>query len=345
MNAPYKKKGRGLHLSATRVKLYDQGCPRKWAAQYVKGFDGKPPKRLPPTPAMTFGTEFHRIAEEWLRDGTVPPNTLEGATFRPGIKHWPEPGSDGLMVEVDFDVEIEGGLFQGQADVVMWDGKNLFIGDHKTTSSIRWAMDATKLSRDPQALFYAKIFMDKYGVDEATLKWVYYERAKNIYAVPNTVETTSSVTREAVDTHWNRQLKNMENMLAIYGQACHPSEVEANENFCYAYNRECPFKGHCDELKGYNMRSLEELRALSKKKQEEKAPAGAPPTVVKEEATTEEPKTVEVKTTTRPSKAAEQKATIAALEAIKTNLDHLNEMQRNMQQKYDKVLDKLLASL
>ena len=342
--APYEKKGEGLHLSATRVKLFDQGCKRKWAAQYVKGFDGERPVRIPATPIMQFGTDMHKVAENWLREGIVPPETLPGATFRAGIQHWPPPAADGLMVEVDFDMEVPGGIFQGQADVVIWKDGKLIIADHKTTSSVRWAMSQTELARDPQALFYAKVFMDKYGVGEAGLKWVYYERAKSIYDVPDTKVVETTVTRADADEHWNRQLNNMENMLAIYGQSVYPSEVEANENFCYAYNRQCPFMEHCETLKGLNMKSLEELRALSKKKAQNEAPSDAP-AVVTEQATAEDPVTTQAKTNTRPSKSAEQKATIAALEAIKNNLDQLNEMQAKMQAKYDVVLDKLIGDL
>lgn len=345
-NAPYKQKGSGPHLSATRIAGFE-GCNRKWVASNVRGFDGGKPMCIPPSDAMLFGTEYHRIAENWLKYGTVPPNTLEGATFRAAIVHLPAPMQPWLQTEVNFESTMAGHIMQGQADAVIWRDGKLTILDHKTTSSLRWSPDSYKLARDNQANIYAKAFMDVYGVDEADLIWVYVERAKTIYDIPAAKKVTAKVTRAQVEAHWAEKEKSAAQMLDMYNQAVYPKDVEPNENYCYAYNKECAFKADCDDLKGFNMTTLAELRALSQKKKAEADATSkpAPPPVVTEEATAEEPLTVEAKPAKRASKALEQKAVIGALEAIKTNLEHLTEMQKNMQEKYDLVLNKLLEDL
>ncbi len=67
--------------------------------------------------------------------------------------------------------------------------------------------------------------------------------------------------------------------------------------------------------------------------------------VIPEEVAEEAPVTIEVSTKTRPSKAAEQKATIAALEAIKNNLDQLTERQAKLRKQDDNRLDGRFESL
>lgn len=76
------------HTSVSQIKLFDpysEGCPRKWAFQYIFGF--KPKKK---TEALEKGTDFAKALESYLKTGKdmLPP------VLQPGKRFFPHPGPD-----------------------------------------------------------------------------------------------------------------------------------------------------------------------------------------------------------------------------------------------------------
>ncbi len=100
--------------------------------------------------------------------------------------HWlPPPKCEGLEVEQRFEFASPTGefLYQGYKDFTLRDSKWMpglpggapLVGDHKTTSSLRWMKTKEDLATDVQAIVYAKESLDRWKTDVIHLAWVYYQ--------------------------------------------------------------------------------------------------------------------------------------------------------------------------
>lgn len=326
---------KGPRISATRIQQYDD-CARKWVAQAVQGFDGDEPRPLPATTAQAFGTNVHLIAEQWLRDGIAPPQTLEGRTFLGGINYLPKPKTPGVKVELPFQTKIAGKDFSGTMDCV-WvreDGSVMLI-DHKTTSNLRWAKTPAQLHGDQQAVAYAWGLFEQFPeLELLDLRWVYYQRVTAIDEIPMAKCIDLQMSREYAKDYWEKRLApSASSMLELYRKRAHPADVEGNPLMCKAYGG-CPYRKDCESLKGKNMSNA--LEALLKKTKKEK-----PVAVIPEESKDVEAPKVEPKTTTRPSKANEQKARIAALEASTATLTQASKIMEQVLEMHGEVLKRL----
>ena len=141
--------------SYSSLKLFEQ-CPRRYQAERVTKEVG-----YTETEATIYGTELHKAAEEYIRDGKeidprfafIKPyldklNAIEGVKFcelKVGIKR-----VDGRLVACDFfDPEV---WFRGVADLVIIDGDRAWIVDYKSSKSAKYA-DTRQLALMAAALF------------------------------------------------------------------------------------------------------------------------------------------------------------------------------------------------
>lgn len=344
---PRKKKIDGLHISGTRMQLHNL-CQRKWAAQYVMYWDGGPPKQLPPSDNMQFGTDMHLIAEEWLRDATIPPDTPEGRTFKAGMAHWPAPKTKGLYVERSFVTKINGRKVPGTMDV-LWvraDG-SVLVGDHKTTAALFWAKSPQDLLRDEQAMLYAHAAFEEFPeVDEITMRWVYYVRLDEPEKEPASKKVEFTVSRSHVESFFGKTLApTAKNMLELYDKKVSPVDVPPSYDACDAYGG-CPYKSRCKEIDPEREERMQEkLDSLAKL-----AKRGAAKTevneMVRESVKEEEPKLVEPKTKgVRASKKAHTKEAIAALIAVRQSYEQHFEMLSKIYETQSTILDRLLEDL
>jgi hypothetical protein len=97
------------------------------------------------TDATRYGTEFHKAAEEYIRDDTPVPErfsfavpTLEVLKAKPGAKHCEL--KMGLTEDLQpckfFDKDV---WFRGIVDLAIIDGEKAFVVDYKTGRSARYA--------------------------------------------------------------------------------------------------------------------------------------------------------------------------------------------------------------
>ena len=131
------------------------GSPAPWSFSRIKAFSTCPKqfyhvnvlRQFPfeETEAMRYGTEFHKAAEEFIRDDTPIPEkfgfarkALEALKARPGEKLCEY--KLGLTVELEpcdfFDKNV---WFRGIADLLIIDGDQAHAIDYKTGKSSRYA--------------------------------------------------------------------------------------------------------------------------------------------------------------------------------------------------------------
>ena len=126
-----------------------------WSFSRMKGFETCPKqyyhvtvrKEFPfqETDATRYGSEFHKAAEEYIRDNTPVPErfsfavpTLEALKAKPGEKHCEL--KMGLTEDLQpcgfFDKDV---WFRGIVDLAIIDGEKAFVVDYKTGKSARYA--------------------------------------------------------------------------------------------------------------------------------------------------------------------------------------------------------------
>lgn len=125
--------------SFSRIKAFDT-CPKQFYHTYIL-------KEFPyeETEAMRYGTEFHKAAEEFIRDGKPVPErfafakpALESLAAKPGEKHCEF--KFGLTRNLEpcsfFAKDV---WFRGVVDLAIIDGERAWIVDYKTGKSARYA--------------------------------------------------------------------------------------------------------------------------------------------------------------------------------------------------------------
>ena len=99
--------------SASTLSSHDK-CARLFFWNYVCGV------LTGTTFSQETGTKLHKLAEDYLRDGTVPSRfDAVGKIFTPGIKHLPIPGTPGMHIEESFEMGSfpNGPTLTGTADL------------------------------------------------------------------------------------------------------------------------------------------------------------------------------------------------------------------------------------
>ena len=125
--------------SFSKIKAFDT-CPKQFYHTHIL-------KEFPyeETEAMRYGTEFHKAAEEFIRDGTPVPErfafarpALQTLADKSGTKHCEF--KFGLTKDLKlcdfFDQRV---WFRGVVDLVIVDGDEALIVDYKTSKSARYA--------------------------------------------------------------------------------------------------------------------------------------------------------------------------------------------------------------
>lgn len=270
--------------SATRVKTFDE-CRRKWHLQNVHGWVDKPEPQKD-NPAFAWGSKFHKVAEDWLKLGRIPPNDEYGRAFRGGVGHWPSPKAPGMRIEERFSIKITDTLrFRGVVDVLYAESDgSVTVGDHKTTSNLGYAMTPDQLLNDVQAIAYGYYASRKYEVKKVNLQWVYYcKKTGNNKCVRVTKEVDYFLGK------WKEIVQKTKLMLDQWTENRHPKDIEGDLTACGNYGG-CEFRNQCDKLKGENTMSIESLLARQAQRQEdEKAAPAVKKTPVAKKATKKAP--------------------------------------------------------
>ncbi len=229
----------------------DKGCNRKW------GFDKINRVKRAKNPVLEFGKTGHKHAQNWLKNGTPPPDTPEGNTFKLGIKKgWlPAPKTKGVYTEEVFTREMhevaDDLMFIGYIDVVdVRDPEHVIVTDHKFTKDLRYAMDEKELSEDIQSIGYARIIFDETEAQRVTARWIYYcanqpQSKPGLPLKPRKPKSAKKIEftfhRGAdFETQWQRLVEVFRGIYHAKNTVKEAHELEPNPRACGAYGG-CPF--------------------------------------------------------------------------------------------------------
>ena len=235
-----------IKLSATQISKF-RSCKRLYAFEYVEG------KRPPSTVKQQFGSDVHKNLERWLKGSEVPDKSPAGLTARQGIsKPWsPVPGPE-LMVEHEFELDwVSGATVIGFIDCVV-PGDAPMVIDHKTTSSLKWALTPDKLEDDPQALLYATWAALHFGVSSVTARWIYYAASnpRSGRRKPNgilPVEVQFNFGLEETIRKIGSLLDDSKTIVQIREKEIPGLDLDPNPSSCGNYGG-CPHKELCGDL-------------------------------------------------------------------------------------------------
>lgn len=233
----------------------EESCLRKWGFQTLLGLRHD-------TAASLLGTAVHAHRDKYLRTGEpIDQTTKAGIVAATGLRELPPPGS--VEVEVDFyrwirepsrvaigNVNnqrvfgIDGGLAHyGLID--FRDRSNprfTLVGDHKSTSDLKWAKSEAQLRSDPQWNTYVDAeFKDRPEIDYVKTRWLYITTRKPHVSKP--VELVA----DRDDKYRLRIVNDLEQRAKMLEEIRRAPPEDVNElppNFdaCRDYGG-CPFQG------------------------------------------------------------------------------------------------------
>lgn len=228
-----------IKVSPSQIETFSQ-CQRKWALDKI---DRIP---RPQNEAAAKGERVHKICEDWLRDGIPVPDTEDGKTFMPAVRHLPPPGV--VDVESAFKFQVGNVIYNGRRDGAWSD----IIFDLKTTSSFAWAKSEDDLLEDTQAIIYAeKEFRENPDLRDVELFWLYVLTGEKKQSRPVKVR----VAREHVAQEFARIETIVEEMVQIRLSGKTGLDLPPTPSHCSAYGG-CAYKNVC------NLSSEERLRAV-----------------------------------------------------------------------------------
>jgi predicted lipoprotein with Yx(FWY)xxD motif len=253
-------------LSASQLKTY-KACPRKWGFKYLD--------KLPdPTgPGARFGTDVHKVLEDYFQDGKEPDiTTRAGRLAGFGLRKKGLYPARSLVdhVEPKISLEVDGVFFRGAVDLLA----GATVVDHKTSKDpAKYALTEDGLLTDAQSLIYSLWGLAYLSVNMLKLSWVYYQTAERVTPKVFSREVTvgPDQIQEPFKLHVLAPAKELVQAKKKYTTG---NQLEPNLASCSDFGG-CPFVLHCNKTASQhmgaafgesnkNMPSLSEL--LAKKK-------------------------------------------------------------------------------
>lgn len=220
-------------LSATEIETFET-CRRKWAFRYLENLSP------PLSKAAEFGSAVHIFLQKYLTGYPINYETAEGRVASPGLAFLSK-GLPQENIEHHFAFAAGGHVFQGYIDFFenLGDQKWL-IGDHKTCSSLTYALTPEQLKKNIQANIYAQWAFKEKNAKEITLKWVYYRTKSTPKAI--CVETT--LTPEEARENFQPIARTADEIKKILESSNKAINFAKNEKACFKYGP-CPFYSRC----------------------------------------------------------------------------------------------------
>lgn len=228
-------------VSASQIASYTD-CARAWWHEKILGIE-KPQKA-----SAQLGEAVHTQLEKYLTDGTLPDDTEVGRIAKAGLAYLPPVGSG--AVELEMAAHEAGPLVLsdlpviGYVDYFNLNSKPPLLLDHKTTSSLKYALNAEQLNENIQLNIYAgwgfKV-LDHIGQKASFIRAghiVYLTKGRPV-AKRTEVDITRSYNEDRLD-----ELAGIVDAMKQTALIRDPGEVPANYSACDKYGG-CHFKGLC----------------------------------------------------------------------------------------------------
>lgn len=226
-----KKTTRKLRVSVSQCKTYI-ACELSWWFTY-----GPMKDRSPPTKATILGSSVHDVIEKWY-EGKELPDTQAGRIASVGLSKLP--AKESVLIEKSITIPLnEDANILCRIDMM---GKDKFyIGDHKTTSDLKWAKTAQQIKYDVQLLTYAYAAYHKEKPDQVEVELIYYRTR----GVPISMSVKTVVDWKDVEENW-KNLGSIASEMAPKVNDPDGSSCKPNTDSCSMYGGcyhapKCPF--------------------------------------------------------------------------------------------------------
>lgn len=266
-------------MYGTRTRKVDSldGCPRKWAAQYLEGV--RPEYLAPP---LVFGIKFHAVCHSMAVDGCMPapgvlqpgvelteedcrPESVYGLMARQAIVYlpvlsrpwqaeqtWLFPWVTSKGVKVDIDLRPD----------MCADGTLIHLVDWKSTSAKRWAL--TSLADDVQANLYAYGLMQRFERDAVFASWIYV-----LKSAPHASWPLTCVFHRATCEAWlhNEIDATVDLIAALRETKPRAMDLPGDLRACDGSGRRCDFASACLGRNGprpslISLNEIEEMKGI-----------------------------------------------------------------------------------
>lgn len=246
-------------LSKSQIEAFNT-CQRKWGWAYLDGI--RKTNR-----SAELGLAIHKDLEEYFQNGIFPESKLAQAS----LHHWPAPGPH-ISVEAHLETESNGIDYHGFRDIGFREPRHYVVGDHKSTSDLKWALKPAELAEDLQANIYAKATCEEEGVEEVELRWVYTQtrgeiKAHRVVAL-RTLQDATRYLAERVDPVSEKIIEAYETRPAVLDMP--PTYESCSKYGGCAYAENCGLGLKEEKVNGMSL--AEKLRA----KAESRAVEGPP---------------------------------------------------------------------
>jgi hypothetical protein len=125
------------------------------------------------------------------------------------------------------------------------------VGDHKSTTDFKWAKSEDELRNNTQSVLYAAEAMNRFGVEHAELRWVYYRTR----STPASKLVRLHVTRDEVATNMERIDGLATEIQQAYKTFEKAEEAPINARACDTFGG-CPYADRCNLTAKDRMKSI-----------------------------------------------------------------------------------------
>ena len=226
MLSPFKESppAEKIRVSVSQIRKYVR-CQRAWWYEYG------PLKIRPPTKkSAAVGTEVHGILEDYLINGTPPPDTKAGRIASAGLDKL-RPGEE-LEIERSITLPLnDAANMLCRIDML---GKNEpYVGDHKTTGNFSWCKTRSEVVSDVQLLSYAFAGYHETKPPTVEVELIYYRRE----GLPVSMSVGGVVAWEDVEKNWHD--------LGEIAREMQPRKTDTTGDTCAGNSSACGDYGGC----------------------------------------------------------------------------------------------------
>lgn len=230
------------HVSASQITNF-RLCPRRWWFDKVAKFPREE------SLAALLGVSIHGQMEGYYVDGVLPEHPSARLLATSGLI----PDRGGLFLaehpnNFKLNIFASGVELKGKIDLVDYTEmpRTLNIWDWKSKKDFSYALSVDELERDLQMNIYGRwAFEDVAGVK---LKHVRYHHA-NIKTGDKSsgykIVSSEKLTREHVDGYFAQVVEPVVDEMKQAAACSSFTNVTANEQSCYAFNKPCQFIDKC----------------------------------------------------------------------------------------------------
>jgi len=220
-------------LSATEIDTFET-CRRKWAFHYLDGI------KSPASKSAELGLLVHDYLQSYLSGKSTDQETTESKIASSGLMYLPKklPPEN---TERHFAFTANSHVFQGYIDFFENLGSQKWlIGDHKTCSSLSYALSPEQLKKNIQANVYAQWAFREKDAKEVILKWVYYRTKSK----PKALCVETALTFDEAQRNFEPIAKAADAIKNIIAAPRNLANFPKNESACFKYGP-CPFYAQC----------------------------------------------------------------------------------------------------